>query len=153
MKKERNLELNYKDAKKLCKRWPWAADSIDDVKIVNVLQFLTPAQRIHFVNELHRVLKKGSKAQIIAPHWCASRAHGDLAFVYPPIAEAWFPHLNAEWRKAQAPWGKHYKCDFDHTLGYGLHPSITSRNPDYQNNAVTFWKEAAQDVICTLIKR
>jgi hypothetical protein len=153
VKKERNLEFNYKDARKLIKRWPYGSDSIDNVNIINVLQFLTPAQRIHFVNELHRVMKKGSKAQIIAPHWCSSRALGDLAFVHPPIAEAWFPHLNAEWRKTQAPWGKQYRCDFDHTLGYGLHPGIVSRNPEYQQNAVTFWKEAAQDIIATLIKR
>ena len=126
---------------------------VSTMAIVNVLQLLTPDPRIHFVNEAHRVLKKGGKAQIVVPHWCSSRAFGDLAFQWPPVAEAWFPHLNAAWRKTQAPWSKKYSCDFDHTLGYGLHPGITSRNQEYQQHAVTFWKEAAQDMMVTLTKR
>jgi hypothetical protein len=130
-----------------------AENSIDEASVINLVQFLKPADRIHFVNELHRVLKSGAKAQIIAPHWCASRAYGDLMFESPPVSESWFPHLNAAWREVNAPWGKAYKCDFDHTLGYGLHPGIVSRNQEYQQHAVTFWKEAGQDLCATLIKR
>jgi hypothetical protein len=126
---------------------------VDSVEIVNLLQFLKPAERVHFVNELWRVLKPGGKAQIIAPQWASSRAYGDLAFEYPPIAEPWLFHLNAAWRKANAPWGTAYKCDFDATWGYGLHPLLVTRNQEYQQHAVTFWKEAAQDLVANLIKR
>ena len=147
------INLTQKDIARLRGRWPYATNSVDDVHIINLIQFLETARRILFVNELCRVMKKGAKAQIITPHWCSARAHSDLAFVYPPIAEGWYFHLNSEWRKANAPWGKAYRCDFDITFGYGLHPLIINRNQEYQQHAVTFWKEAAQDLIATVTKR
>lgn len=150
---EHNLELNHSDLATVKRKWPHKDGSIDYVHAVHLIQFLKPKERIHFVNELWRVLKPDGKAQIVVPHWCSSRAHGDLAFASPPVSESWFPHLNAEWRKANAPWGKSYKCDFDHTLGYSLHPAIVSRNQEYQQHAVTFWKETAQDIAATLVKR
>ncbi len=157
MVKERNLEFTADDLSTFRFRkggWPHKSGTIDFVKATNLVPFLTPKERIRFVNELFRVLKVGGKAQLIMPHWCSARAMGDLSFEFPPITEAWFPHLNKEWRKAQAPWGNTwYRCDFDHTLGYGLHPGIINRNQEYQQHAVTFWKEAAQDLIVTLTKR
>lgn len=152
--KERNLNLTHDDLATVRKVWPHRTNSIDFVHAINLIQFLTPNERIHFVNELWRVLKPGAKCQIIVPHWCSARAMGDLAFVYPPVTESWLPHLNEQWRQSNAPWGnKKYKCDFDSTLGYGLHPLILNRNQEYQQHAVTFWKEAAQDMVATLIKR
>ncbi len=152
-KKERNVELDQKDLPLVRRKWPHKSGTIDFVKATNVLPFLTPKERVHFANELFRVLKVGGKAQLVLPHWCSARALGDLSFAFPPVTEAWFPHLNREWRKTQAPWGKAYRCDFDHTLGYGLHPAIVNRNQEYQQHAVTFWKEAAQELIVTLTKR
>ena len=154
MKKPVKLELDYKDIKRLNgHRWPYVANSVDEAYIVNLIPFLQPDERIRFMNELWRVLKKDAKAQIVSPHWCSARAHSDLAFVYPPVAEGWYYHLNADWRKANAPWGTKYRCDFDMTFGYGMHPLIVSRNQEYQQNAVTFWKEAAQDLIATVTKK
>lgn len=152
-KKELRLKLDYKDLARVKRRLPWATASVDDVSAINLVQMLTAAERINFVNELHRVMKVGAKAQIIVPHWCSSRAFGDLAFPMPPVSEAWGYHLNAEWRKANAPWSKGYKCDFDYTFGYGMHQLIVSRNVEYQQHAVSFFKEAAQDFIATFTKR
>ena len=151
--KAKNLSLTYTDLAVVRKKWPHKSGTVDYVHLINLVQFLTPEERIHCVNELWRVLKVGGQAQIVAPHWCSARAMGDLSFVWPPISEAWFPHLNAEWRKREAPWSKLYKCDFDHTLGYGLHPAVINRNQEFQQHAVTFFKEAAQDIAATLTKR
>jgi hypothetical protein len=156
MKKESTpvvLSLNHDNLVAVRRKWTQATNSVDEVNIINLIQFLTPVERIHFVNELHRVMKPGAKAQINAPHWCSSRAMGDMAFQWPPVSEAWLHHLNKEWRVANAPWGKGYKCDFDVAGGYGLHPLLMTRNQEYQMHAVTFWKEAAQDLIATLVKR
>lgn len=153
MAKPLNLALTEKDIPRLRKRWPWKSSSVDDVSVINVIQMLTPAERIYFANELHRVLKTGAKAQIVAPHWCSARAYGDLAFQWPPVSEGWSYHLNAEWRKANAAWGKTYKCDFDMTFGYGMHPLIVPRNQEYQQHAMSFFKEAAQDLIISLTKK
>lgn len=147
------LSLTHTDMPKLRHAWPWKSGSVDSVQVVNLVQFYTPDERIHFANELCRVLKAGAKAQISTPHWCSARAYGDLAFQYPPVSEGWFYHLNKDWRLANAPWGKAYTCDFDITFGYGLHPLIINRNTEYQQHAVTFFKESAQDIIVTLMKK
>ena len=149
----KKLDLTHKDIPRLRGKWPYSRNSVEDVTILNLVQMLNASERIHFVNELWRVMKPGAKAQISTPHWCSSRAWGDLAFVHPPVAEGWYFHLNKEWRTANAPWGRKYKCDFDMTFGYGMHQLLLSRNHEYQQHAVTFWKEAAQDLIATLTKR
>ena len=138
----------------LRKRWPWKTSTVDEANADYLLQYLTADERVHFANELYRVLKPGGKCTIVVPHWCASRAYGDLLVAWPPVAEMWFAMLNKAWRDAQNcvdNWG--YACDFDHTLGYGLHPQILTRNVEYQQNAITWWKEAAQDIYATLVKR
>lgn len=150
---EVKLALTEKDLPRIKGKWKEANGSVDEVSIVNVVSFLTPKERIHLVNELYRVMKDGAKCQIVAPHWCSNRAYGDMSFQWPPVSESWFAHLNKEWREKEAPWGKDYKCDFDVPYGYGMHPLICSRNQEYQQNALTFYKEAAQDIVATLIKR
>jgi hypothetical protein len=46
-----------------------------------------------------------------------------------------------------------YTCDFDATWGFGMHPEVASRNQEYQQFAMTFYTEAVQDVVVTLVKR
>ncbi len=149
----KRLALSHADLDWVRGAWPQASNSVAEVSIINLVQFLTPAERIHFVNELHRVLMSGARAELSVPHWASSRAYGDLAFQSPPVSESWLHHLNADWRAANAPWGKDYTCDFIPGCGYGMHPDIVSRNQEYQMHALTFWKEAAQDMVATLTKK
>lgn len=137
----------------LRKPWPWKSASVDEVHCRNLVNYLTAAERVHFVNELHRVLKPGARALIITPHWSSNSAYGDLAQQWPPVAEEWYFHLNAEWRAAHAYWSALYTCDFDFTCGYAMHPHLVPRNQDYQQHAIMFWKEAAQSMFATLTKR
>lgn len=133
-------ELNYVDS------------SVDQVDIVHVIEYLTPDQRISFVNELYRILKKGGKVTIITPYWCANRAYGDLAMVWPPVSESWYPQLKEKWRLENNSYEKRYTCNFQPTWGYGMHQLIQPRNQEYQQHAIIFWKESAQDLIATLTK-
>lgn len=134
-------------------KWPWQDETVEDVHCSHMVEHLAAMQRIHFVNELHRVLKRGGKANIIVPHWASCRAYGDLTHQWPPVSEFWFYYLNAEWRKANAPHNDGYSCDFDATWGYSLHPSLNVRNVEFQQFALNSHKEAAQDIIATLTKR
>ena len=137
----------------LTKPWPWKSASVDEAQAVYVLNYLTQKELVHFVNELHRVLKKGAKALIVVPHWCASKAYADVR-IKSVLAEAWFPQLNKGQRDAQNSVDTSgLKCDFDFTLGYGLHPLIIPRAEEYKHNALMWWKEAAQDTCITLTKR
>ena len=151
--KEVKLTLGRDDVERLKKKWPWADDSIDEIETRQVVEYLKPAERIHFVNEMCRVMKKGAKAYITCPYWASNMSMADLAIEWPPIAEGWFYHLDPVWRKANNSQEKRYTCTFNATWGYGLHPSILTKNQEYQQHAVSFWKEAAQVLSATLIKK
>jgi hypothetical protein len=127
-------------------------DSVDEIRVKYLLHYLTIEQRIWLVNRLHVVLKKNGKAIFTVPYWNSSRAFGDLLIQWPPVTESWFPHLSSKWREEQNKFETRYTCDFDSTWGYGMHPMIVTRNQEYQQHAITFWKEAAQELIATIIK-
>lgn len=133
-------------------RWPWSDGEVEEVNASHVVEHFTPAQRIHFVNELYRILKPGGKATIIVPHWASCRAYGDLTHQWPPVSEFWFYYLSKEWRAVNAPHNDGYECNFSATWGYSVNPALTSRNLEYQQFALTNYKEAAQDLAATLVK-
>jgi len=139
--------------------WPWENDSVDEVHCSHFLEHLDQVERCHFMNELHRVLKKDAKATIIVPHWASNRAYGDPTHKWPAISEMFFWYLDKNWRAANAPhtdkkhWPQGYDCDFLFTVGYGMHPSLLTRNQEYQQYAMQWLKEAVQDTHATLTKR
>lgn len=143
--------------------WPWKDGSVEEVHCSHFLEHLDHnaqrPERVTFMNELYRVLRVGGKATIITPHWASNRAYGDFTHADKPVSEMFFYYLNREWRKANAPdndkeWNPDgYDCDFEATWGYSMHPNLHGRNQEYQTHALTFWKEAAQDMIATLVKR
>ena len=136
----------------LAKRWPLKANSLEEATAIYVIHYLTGLERIHFANELFRVLKVGGRCEIHTPHWCSSKAFADPLAPYPPVSEWWYPMLNKTWREQQERKVMGYKCNFDAGIGYGMHPAIVTRNQEYQQNAMMFYKEAAQDLIVTLTK-
>jgi predicted SAM-dependent methyltransferase len=50
----------------LSKVWPWEDSSVDAIKAYDIIEHI--ANRIHFLNELHRVLKPGAQAEIEVPN-------------------------------------------------------------------------------------
>lgn len=132
--------------------WPWETASVEEVHCSHFVEHLTASERIHFVNELHRVMIPGAKATLITPHWASCRAYGDLTHQWPPVSEFWFYYLSKKWRTDNAPHNDEYTCDFDATWGYSMHGAVVVRNQDFQNFAMQFYKEAAQDIIATLTR-
>lgn len=138
--------------------WPIASNSVDEVHSSHFLEHLTAGERVHFYNELYRVLKPGAKATIIVPHWCSNRSYGDPTHQWPPVSEMSFYYLSKEWRESQAPhtdkrWNPEgYDCNFAATWGYAVHPEVQQRSQDYQQMAMNFFKEACQDIFATIIK-
>jgi hypothetical protein len=137
----------------LRKKWPWKDGTVEEVNASHFVEHLTAPERIHFANELHRVLRKGCKATIITPHWASCRAYGDMTHQWPPVSEFWFYYLLVSWREVNAPHNQDYTCDFDAAWGYSPHPSLSGRNQEYQQFALTNYKEAAMDMMATLTKR
>lgn len=138
-------------------------NSVTEVHCSHFLEHLNHNQekpeRVRFMNELWRVLIPGGKATIITPHWASNRAYGDFTHADKPVSEMFYYYISKTWREQNAPdndieWNPDgYSCDFDATWGYVLHPNIVSRNQEYQSHALTFWKEAAQDLHATLIAK
>jgi hypothetical protein len=149
--------------------WPWESDSVDEAHCSHFVEHLTGAQRVHFANELFRVMKVGAKCQLIVPYYASERAYGDVTHQWPPVVGFWFSYLSREWRLGDPDKGipgnaphddithnpRGYSCDFKPgtiTWGYSMHPAIVSRPPDYQQYALQWYREAAQDMIATLTK-
>src|SRR4051812_20709677 len=57
------------------KPWPWSDNSVDEVHTSHTVEHFTAEERIHFVNELYRILKPGATVKIIVPHWASYRAY------------------------------------------------------------------------------
>mgnify|MGYP000069380919 CR=1 FL=1 len=136
--------------------WPWADGSVEEAHASHFIEHLTAVQRVRFFNNLYRVMKPGGQVTIITPHWASNRAYGDPTHQWPPVSEFGWYYLEAEWRAKNAPhtdgahWVDGYTCDFKATWGYSLHPLLAGRNSDFQQMALNFGKEAAQDMHATL---
>src|SRR5215471_18894016 len=122
----------------LKKEWPWKDGSVDEAHCSHVIEHFTAIERVHFLNELHRVLKMGGKCTMIGPHWASCRAYGDPTHQWPPMSEFAFFYWNKVWRSQNAPhtdkanWKHGFDCHFDVTWGYSLEPSVATRNQEYQ---------------------
>jgi hypothetical protein len=142
--------------------WPFASDSVEEVHCSHVLEHLDHnrhnPERVKFMNELYRVMTVGAKATIITPHWASNRAYGDFTHADKPVSEMFYCYLSKAWRDGNAPdndieWNPDgYSCNFDSAGGYTLHPLVAPRNQEYQQYAMTFYKEAAQDCVTTITK-
>ena len=139
--------------------WPWNDASIEEVNCSHFLEHLTGPERVHFANELYRVLITGGKATLVTPHWASNRAYGDPTHQWPPVSEMWFYYLSKEWRESNAPHidkrfaGDGFDCDFQATWGYAMNEQLLIRNQEYQQFALQNYKEAALDMIAAMIKR
>lgn len=144
--------------------WPWADDSVEEAHCSHFLEHLTNQngrwERVHFFNELYRVLKVGAQCRLIIPHWCSNRYYGDPTHC-EPFSEMGFYYLDPKWRETQAPhadsrWNPHgYNCDF--ACGWNYHyrnePHLVGRNQEYIDRFVAYSKEIITDIDCTMTKR
>lgn len=145
----------------LTKTWMWDDNSVDEIHCSHFLEHLTnnenKYERIHFFNEMYRVLKVGGKVTLIFPHWCSNRYYGDPTH-REPFSEMGFYYLNKEWRMQEAPHtdiefnANGYKCNLSASWGYTTNPALQNRNEEYKNFALQNYKESAMDIISTLIK-
>ncbi len=136
--------------------WPWADQSVSEAHASHFIEHLNAVERTMFVNELYRVLIPGGTCQVIIPHWASCRAYGDPTHQWPPVSEFWFYYLNRDWRTVNAPhtdarvWEHGFSCHFSATWGYNMREDLTIRNQEYQQFAMSNYKEACQDIVATL---
>jgi len=131
--------------------WQWADNSVDEVCCVHTLEHFTWPERVHFLNELYRVLKVGSKAEIITPHWSHACFYGDPSH-QAPISEWYVFYLNEEWRKTNAPHTK-YTCNFDWVIGGSWDEWLNTRNVEFRQYAMNRNVNSWRDLMISLIKK
>lgn len=132
--------------------WPWANGSVDEVHSSHFVEHLTGPERIHFWNELYRVMKVGAQARVITPYWSHACAYGDPTHQWPPMSEWYALYLNKAWREANAPHVP-YTCDFDWTQSGSWDPWLESRNQETKTFAMTRYINSYRDLIIILTKR
>ena len=132
--------------------WQWADDSVDEVHSSHFVEHLTNPERMHFWNELGRVLKKGATARVITPHWSNACAYGDPTHQWPPMSEWAAYYLNKDWRDVNAPHAA-LTCDFDFVIGGGWEPWLETRNMDMKMFAMGKYINSYRDLIFTLTKK
>ena len=149
--------------------WPWPDCSVEEARASHFLEHLTNLEgrweRVHFFNELYRVLVPAGKATLIFPHWCSNRYYGDPTHK-EPFSEMGFYYLKREWRLGDPAKGlganaphtdvqynpNGYSCDLDAVWGYSIHPAFQVKSQDTQQFAFAWYKEAIMDIICTITK-
>lgn len=139
-------------------RLPYDDGTVDGVFTSHFFEHLNAKERIHFCNEVYRVLGKGKEVTIIVPFHGSGRALGDLSHEWPPVVEFFFFYLNREWRKLNAPHldsefnPKGFSCHLTGTWGYSIAPKFAVRNVEFQQWAIEHYRESATDMIATLKK-
>lgn len=159
------IDFGQKHVMDLRRPWPWKDGTIAGAYSSHFIEHLDGVERIHFMNELWRVLRLDAEATIVAPHWSSDRAYGDPTHKWPPISDMSHFYWFRAWREggkmpdgnvvpAQAP-HTGYKCDFDSVMAYifNNHPTLVGRNSDFMMDGAVFKRNFVSDVRFTLTKR
>lgn len=145
-------------------QWPWEDNSVDEAHCSHMLEHLTSGidgERVHFFNELYRVLKPGGTIQIITPSWSNARAYGDPDHKWPPVSEWTYWYVDRNWRKANAPHndfeltGRGLKCHFNWQVVYTFNTDdvwISGRNAETQAVLLGRNINTAVDLVANLTK-
>lgn len=133
--------------------WPLESDSVEEIQCSHFFEHIPAKLRRPFMEEIHRILKVGGKANFITP--MGDRNFQDATHEWPPVVPGSFLYYNQDWLKQNKLLHGEYvtTADFDFTYGYNLHPNVASRNQEYQQYALQFYHNAATDLYVTLIKK
>lgn len=130
--------------------WPFPDNYADQVVISHYIEHVQDLPK--FMNELYRVMKKGSNAYILAPYYTSIRAWQDPTHVRP-ISEASFIYYNKAWRKKARLSHYDIKCDFDFTYGLDFSPDWANRSEEAKDFAARHYNNVVQDIRVLLVKR
>lgn len=133
---------------------PFKDKSIDGAFSSHFLEHLTGEQRIHFFNEVYRVLKPEAKFRLIHPYYKSSRAVQDPTHKFPPICEESYLYWDKNWREANKL--GHYlgNCDYEFNIFYTWQdPVWANKNEETRNFAIKHYFNVVADMIVDLKKR
>ena len=137
--------------------WPIESDSLDEARCSHFFEHLTGEERIPFMNELHRILKKGAGCLFMTPLGY-DRQVQDFSHRWPPVVAATYLYFDKNWLKANNL--DHYidlygiRCDFEiRPLQASIAPEFASRNDEFRTMAMQHYKNGAVDLTVLVVKR
>ena len=130
--------------------WPFDNESVGEIFCSHYIEH-TP-DLVAFANELHRILKVGAKAEIIAPYYSSIRAWQDPTHLRA-ISENTFLYFNKEWRQLNKL--DHYpvSADFEIESTYIIDPMWRDKDDDELKFAIRHYINVVSDIRTILTKR
>lgn len=139
--------------------WPFADESVDEVYCSHYVEHIPHDIGtgldgfLAFGNELHRILKPGSQATIIAPYYTSMRAWQDPTHLRA-ITERTFLYWDRVWLESQGLGHYGVTADFDFTYGYQFtDPYWITAHEEKRVFALAHYFNVADDLVVTLTKR
>lgn len=133
--------------------WPFADDSVDEVRCTHFFEHLTGEQRMAFMNELWRVMKTGASALFITPYWQSYGAVQDPTHQWPPVCEASYFYFNRQWRETAGVAHYPIHCDFDLNYAFWMGPDWLKKPQAETSFGLRHYCNVANDLHATLRKR
>jgi len=133
--------------------FPYADNSVKEVNVVGVLEFIEGKDRPKFMDEIYRVLVPEGKASFAVAYWNTSMGYQDYAYAWPPLCEQSFLYFNKGWREANGLKDRPVKCDFDFTYGYQVIPEVQNKNDETRSFHLRFYNNAVQNLQVVMVKR
>lgn len=130
--------------------WIFENDSVDEILCSHYIEHTKDL--IKFVDEMHRIMKQGAKATIIAPYYSNMRACQDPTHVRF-ICEATMLYFNKSWRESNKLDHYQIQSDFDYTYGYSISPEWTNRSEEARLFAMKHYINVINDIHFVLTKR
>lgn len=137
--------------------WPFEDDSIDEARTSHFFEHLGPEERILFMNELHRVLKKGAGCLFTTPRGF-DRQVQDFSHRWPPVVEASYFYFDQNWLRENKL--DHYidlhgiKCNFEiRPVHVSVTPDFAMRNDEHKIFATRNYTNVAVDLTVLVVKR
>jgi predicted SAM-dependent methyltransferase len=129
--------------------WPFENDSVDEIFCQHYIEHVPDF--VSFANELHRIMKVGAKAEIIAPYYTSVRAWMDPTHIRA-ISEGSFQYLSKKWRESQGL--DHYPitADFEYVYRYGLDSNWKDKSAEELDFAITHYFNVVHDIEVVLTK-
>jgi predicted SAM-dependent methyltransferase len=136
--------------------WPFEDDSIDEARASHFLEHLGPEERIVFMNELYRVLKKGSGCLFHTPRGF-DRQVQDFSHKWPPVVESSYYYYSKKFYEDNNM--MHYiemygiKCNFEvRPVQVSVTPDFAMRSDEHKMFATRNYTNVAVDLTVLMVK-
>lgn len=137
--------------------WPFEDDSVDEARCSHFFEHLEPEQRVSFMNELHRVLKKEAGCMFTTPRGF-DRQVQDFTHKWPPVVESSYYYFNKEFYRSNKL--EHYldlygiKCDFEvRPVQVSVTPDFAMKCDEHKVFATRYYTNVAVDLTVLMVKK